>query len=105
MRAESLRGKALRETFKKGKQTRGKYFKLIYAEGKGGLRLAVVAKRRIGKAVARNKLKRQVREVFGREFPNEKGSFDIIVLLNERSSEAGFNELRDDILNCIERMK
>ncbi len=105
MKLESLRGKDLTRVFKKGTEIEGRFFRLIYYKGERALRLTVVARKRIGKAVVRNKLKRRVKEVFRRSFPNGRGSFDIIVLLNEKSSEATFNELRDDILKCIERMK
>lgn len=105
MKLESLRGKDLIRVFKKGTEIQGKFLRLLYHRGKKGLRLTVVARKKIGKAVVRNKLKRRVKEVFRRCFPNGKGSFDIIVLLNEKSSEATFNELREDILKCVERMK
>jgi ribonuclease P protein component len=105
MKLESLRGKDLARVFKKGTEIQGRFFKLIYYRGERGLRLTVVVKKKIGKAVVRNKLKRRVKEVFRKSFLNGRRSFDIIVLLNEKSSEATFNELRDDILKCIERMK
>ena len=77
--------KDFKKCFQAGKRTSNKVFSLYYLEN-GGLpgRLGVnIAKKKINKAVDRNKIKRVAREVF------RKGSFkglDIVLLLKDEKN-------------------
>lgn len=67
-------------------------------------RFAVVASRRVGGAVVRNRLKRQLRALF-REF---QGMFprdaDIVVTLKPAAASAGFEQLGREFLQAAQRL-
>ena len=57
-------------------------------------RFAVVASRRVGKAVTRNLLRRRMREIFRENQALFPGDVDIIVILQPRAAEASFVDLQ-----------
>lgn len=56
-------------------------------------RFAVVASRRVGNAVVRNRLKRRLREIFRENQTLFPGDVDIIVTLQARAAGAAFADL------------
>ena len=58
----------------------------------------VVSKKKVKKAVERNKLKRQLREVIRSEFSNLKEGFDIVVILRNNIYGFKFEELRKSLI-------
>ncbi len=105
MKLESLRGKDLRETWRKGKRIKGRLFNLIYSPGEDRIRLAVVVRKKLGKAVLRNRLKRLVKEAMRHEGKALEKGFDIILSLKEESTTANFDEMKAELSKVLERMK
>ena len=71
----------------------------------GHPRLGLVVSTRYGNAVARNRFKRRIRELFRMHKP-EVGSRDIVVLPSKRpeARDSTFDELRDAFLKLLKRI-
>jgi ribonuclease P protein component len=68
-----------------------------------GPRIAVIASRAVGSAVARNRAKRRVREAFRRALASGDASPSIDVVINVRpeSLESGFDAMQADALALL----
>ena len=89
--------------YRKGKRYRGKYFNLIYFSNKMSFsRMAVVASKKIGTAVKRNKIKRWIRALFRRNKDLLKNSFDIIFVVRKEIQDATWTKLEEEYLCAIE---
>jgi ribonuclease P protein component len=88
-----------------GSRLRGGYFTLVFL--KNGLdhsRLAVVASRKVGSAVARNRVKRRFRELFRRNKGLLREPLDLIVIARPESGEAAWPKLRDAYVSSVTRI-
>ena len=108
-REERLRLKRdFKRVFTEGKSVANGYVRLVYTENwLDHPRIAVIVRKRIGKAVFRNRLRRLVKEFYRlnkRVFPN----YDIVVVFREKSRELK-NAKRDDVgkilMDLLEKMK
>jgi ribonuclease P protein component len=63
-----------------------------------GIRLAVIASRAVGTAVARNRAKRRVREAFRRALASSGAgpSIDLLITVRPESLQAGFDAMQAD---------
>jgi len=66
-------------------------------------RFAVIASRRVGKAVTRNLLKRRMRVIFREHQTLFPGDVDIVVVLQPRASDATFADLTRFFLAAARR--
>ena len=66
-------------------------------------RFAVIASRRVGNAVVRNRLKRRLREIFRAHQAIFPGNLDVVVTLQPRSAGATFAELEEQFLTAARR--
>jgi ribonuclease P protein component len=88
--------------YKKGNRYRGRYFNLVYLPNDMTFsRMAVVASKKIGNAVERNKAKRWVRTLFRRNKELLTSAFDLIVITKPSINEATWRTLQEDYLNAI----
>ena len=86
----------------RGVWTRGRYMTLIGLPNTRTLsRLGIVAPRRLGKAVRRNRSKRRVREFFRHNKP--VAGFDLVVLPRPEFLDAPFAVLLDDYRRTLRR--
>jgi ribonuclease P protein component len=67
-------------------------------------RLGVVASRKFGGAVARNKAKRLIREVFRNNPPNIEPVVDILVIPRRELLTANYPDVEDDFKNVCRRI-
>ncbi len=82
--------------YRDGSRFRGRYFTLVFRRNElGHSRLAVVASRKVGPAVVRNRVKRRFRELFRRNKALLGEPLDLIVITRPESGEAAWTELRD----------
>jgi ribonuclease P protein component len=66
-------------------------------------RIAVIASRAVGSAVARNRAKRRVREAFRRAFASSEAgpSIDVLITVRPESLHAGFGAMQADALDLL----
>jgi ribonuclease P protein component len=72
-----------------------------------GDRLGVIASRRLGDAVFRNRAKRRLREVFrrGRSVETVSRSFDLVVIPRRELVTANFSTIETDFWAAVRRMR
>jgi len=89
--------------YKKGKRYRGKYFNLIYLSNDFSFsRMAVIVSKKVGNAVKRNKIKRQMRTLFRRNKSLLKAPFDIIIIAKKEILESSWLTLKGDYFSALE---
>ena len=63
----------------------------------GHPRLGLMVPRFQSTAVARNRLRRRLKEIWRREIRPEAGSFDLVIRTRKSAYGAGFSELRQEL--------
>ncbi len=93
MSKDGVPGRELNKTFKEGRRVKAQGFTLIFNPNQVGFsRLAVVAGRKLGLAVERNRVRRRLRELFRKSQSLLKDNFDIIVVVYPELKEQAFQE-------------
>ncbi|MDP6580702.1 MAG: ribonuclease P protein component [Vicinamibacterales bacterium] len=86
----------------RGVRTSGRYMTLLGLPGGRALsRLGIVAPRRLGKAVRRNRSKRRVRELYRHHKP--AAGLDLVILPRREFLDAPFVDLLDDYRRTLRR--
>ena len=83
--------------FDSGSRVSSRFFTLLYAAGPApGVRLGIVASRKLGDAVHRNRAKRLIREIFRlMEWPPDV-ALDLVVIPRRELFDAPFSDLDRD---------
>ena len=88
--------------YRQGRRFRGRLFTLVFLKnGLGHGRLAVVASRKVGPAIVRNRVKRRFRELFRREKGLLREPLDLIVIARPESGEAAWADLREAYISAL----
>ena len=88
--------------YRQGSRFRGQFFTLVFLGNElGHARLAVVASRKVGSAVVRNRVKRRFRELFRRNKALLGEPLDLIVITRPESGEAAWTEIRDAYVSSL----
>lgn len=86
-----------------------RYFTLLgLPNGRGVTRLGIVASRRFGGAVVRNRAKRRLREVFRQHIAHEargRAGLDLVVIARRELVDASFPSLQQEFLRAIDRLR
>jgi ribonuclease P protein component len=92
----------IQRVFDHGNRVRGRLMTLVVApNGLPISRLGIVASRKLGGAVRRNRAKRLVREAFRRHKP--RGGLDVVVLTRPELLEAQFATVEADFSGAVRR--
>ena len=94
-RQDRLRRKAdFEKVYSKGRRVSGRLFigYLLFGE-RGPLRVGVVASRRVGDAIRRNRAKRRLREVFRKNKPRGSITADVVLIARAAITEASFEDI------------
>lgn len=87
------------ETYRSGRRVHGRFVLVFDCPAEGvGPRLGITVTRKVGTAIVRNRLRRQIREIFRRSRV-ARGAPPCRVVVNvlPRAAAAGFFELRDEL--------
>lgn len=91
--------------YDKGNRYRGRYFNLVYlANDLSYSRIAVVASKKVGHAVVRNKIKRRFRALFRRNKHLLAKSTDLIIIAKKNAPFAPWTELQEDFLKALQTL-
>ena len=69
----------------------------------GFTRVVISIPKKSGKAVVRNKMKRQIRAIISKDIPLDK-SFDYILIARKQYDVDEFEKTRSDLINLIEKV-
>jgi ribonuclease P protein component len=90
--------------FDTGRRAHGRFFTVIAARSDGpGVRLGIVASRKLGGAVARNRAKRLIRNVFRTSVGPEIPSVDLVILPKPAIFDADPGGLSQDFKAVLRR--
>jgi ribonuclease P protein component len=92
------------KVFDRGVRVHGRYFTILMAPAPGTRsRLGIVASKKLGAAVARNRAKRLIREVFRHHPPRAARPVDVLVIPRRELFDAVFSSLEVDFQNVCRR--
>lgn len=96
-KAQRVRRRAeFTQVFERGTRLHGRFFTLLVVpNGRGVARLGIVASRKIGGAIERNRAKRLIRELF-RHLPGRRLGVDAVVIPRRELLDAPFAHLAQD---------
>ena len=102
-RGERIRRRAdFQHVYDHGVRIRGRYSTLFFlANSREVGRLGIAATRKLGGAVARNRAKRLIREIFRRN--KIASGFDVVVVPKRELLDASLTVLEADYLHTLER--
>jgi ribonuclease P protein component len=84
-------------------RAQGRYLTVLIAPNKSGsTRLGIVASRKLGDAVRRNRAKRLIREVFRRTSPG-RHNVDVVVIPRRELFDAAYSSLEVDFRSTFNR--
>ena len=90
--------------FEAGQRTSGRYLTIVAAPSQHrASRLGIVASRKFGNAVHRNRAKRLIREVFRRTDPKETPGLDLIVIPRRELLDAAYANFEHDFRATLKR--
>jgi ribonuclease P protein component len=93
------------KVFDGGQRIRGRFFTLLVATSQTSTtRLGIVASRKLGDSVRRNRAKRLIREIF-RQNPQPEGSrgVDVVVIPRVELFAAAYTSIEDDYRTVLAR--
>ena len=93
-----------------GKKYVGPYVVVLAKWNGSQSRLGLVASRKLGRANARNRVKRRIREIFRKHigsdiFENNNNCWDIVVVIRKKATIANYEKISACLLNCMSKIK
>ena len=86
-----------------GKSWTGRHLVLATLVRHEGLRIGIITTRRIGSAVARNRVRRKIREIFRLNRPRLKSGYWLVTIARHSAANASYTELEKDWLRLADR--
>ncbi|MFC2164437.1 ribonuclease P protein component [Acidobacteriota bacterium] len=89
--------------YKQGNRYRGRYFTLIYLiNDLSYSRMAVVASKKVGRAVVRNKVKRRLRTLYRRNKHLLQKNLDFVIIARKEAHEVSWQVLKEDYITALQ---
>ncbi len=83
--------------YARGSRTSGRYMAIICCPARRGLRIGVVAGKKVGKSVVRNKVRRRMKEIARAFIPHMQNGYNYIMVASPQAAGATFAELVKDM--------
>lgn len=88
-----------------GRYTKGKYFVIYYKKNDlDHYRFGISVGKKVGNAVIRNKVKRQMRMIIDNYKKNYQKNMDYIIIIKSNYAEGSFLEIKESFENMIFKM-
>ena len=92
--------------YRQGTAFRGRLFSVhAFPNENGTPRLGLSVSKKVGNAVTRNAVRRRLREVFHSTIGRVPGSLDLVVSARPPASEATFEELNEEFLRALGKIR
>ena len=93
------------QVFDNGQRIRGRFLTLLVAPGQSSRkRLGIVASRKLGDSVRRNRAKRLIREIFRRSAQHDDSTgADVVVIPRKELFDATYPSLEEDFQGALAR--
>ena len=90
--------------YKSGEHFSGEHMVLYVVSSKTkNIKVGLAVTKKIGKAVVRNRVRRQLREIIKKQVPALKQNNNIIVVARENITEASFEKLSNEFSRLIKK--
>jgi len=100
------RSKDFRRAYQKGKYCANPYLVVYYVRNdQGGLRIGFSVSKKIGQAVVRNRVKRQLREICRLNESIFPPGYDLVFVARAKIKEADYHLMQKNLLSLVARMK
>ena len=103
MRPESLKDRSdFDRVFDNGKRYHGELLTAVLAKASGPAKLGIIVSHKYGGAVARNRIKRKIREAF-RTLTEKMSGIEFVVMPKEQAKRAKTPEIITDLSSIIHK--
>ncbi len=93
------------EVQREGRRWNGRHVVFVFREqADARFRFGLAVSKKVGGAVVRNRVKRQLRE-WMRQTQNQFGGLDLVLIARSSSAEAGFDDFGEDVRAFVRRVK
>lgn len=84
---------------------RNRYFNVYYNENNvGKYRFVVCVSKKIGNAVTRNKVKRQVKDVIDKSNLVFNSNTDYVIIIKKEINEIKYSEIKKNLMNLLKKV-
>ncbi len=93
-------------TYRKGRSIANAFLVLVYRRSKFSItRAGFTVSRKYGNAVKRNKIRRQLKEIYRKRIPYLKPGFDLIFIVRKNAYQIEFEKLENAVDNLLRRAR
>lgn len=92
--------------YRTGRRIAGKYIIVFIRDNSlERNRFGFVCSKKVGKAVVRNRAKRQLRAIVRNHMPDLKSGYDVVIVAKFNISKASFYDIEEDFLHLMKRVQ
>ncbi len=101
-----IKGKdEINEVIKNRKQVKNKYYYIYYKDNKyDKYRFCICVSKKLGNAVNRNKIKRQVKDIIDKSNLVFKRNVDYVIIISKEINNIEFNKRREYLIELISKI-